>query len=636
MGLFDKFKDFTKQVSEVENHLYSGKKDFLEIYERNAQLEQEIEDRTNELNEANRRMLTLQHIWEMMNSSKPLSSILDTTVNNLQGELGYMHSCILQRKNDENGEYFSVMATSNDNLFETINSQLETPLNTQRLNLQNSEVIRAVLKNKEILQSTDLRTGLLSIAPDIKEENLEDILSETHCRSFMLVPLSKMNHFGVLLVMSSRNEATEAELDFLNLFAQQIELAVTIADLFQMVREQAVTDPLTTLYNRRYFDESIEKEFTRANRQKQPFSIIGIDLDHLKQINDKYGHVYGDLAIKQISSVLKQNARSIDVPARLGGEEFNVLLPGIDSKGAMIAAERIRKAIEATPIETVGTITASLGVATFLEHANNVEELMELADQAMYHSKRNGRNQVTLATPISEVSWQEVALNAFNDILATGRVNISEDLKQELRHKLQMAIEQNTNPKDTLYSVADALVTTYNPQHTLGSSKSKVIMATTLARRFELEKDDADKLRIAMLLYDVGNLMLPQEILQKDGPLTDEERAYIEDHPSIAAKDILEPISNIQDIIPIIEKHHENWDGTGYPHKLAGNDIPLSSQIILIIDAYFALTEPRIYRKAMSPYEALDVIKEGANKKWNSTLVSEFVKLIEVELRKAE
>ena len=636
MGLFDKFKDFTKQVSEVENHLYSGKKDFLEIYERNAQLEQEIEDRTNELNEANRRMLTLQHIWEMMNSSKPLSSILDTTVNNLQGELGYMHSCILQRKNDENGEYFSVMATSNDNLFETINSQLETPLNTQRLNLQNSEVIRAVLKNKEILQSTDLRTGLLSIAPDIKEENLEDILSETHCRSFMLVPLSKMNHFGVLLVMSSRNEATEAELDFLNLFAQQIELAVTIADLFQMVREQAVTDPLTTLYNRRYFDESIEKEFTRANRQKQPFSIIGIDLDHLKQINDKYGHVYGDLAIKQISSVLKQNARSIDVPARIGGEEFNVLLPGIDSKGAMIAAERIRKAIEATPIETVGTITASLGVATFLEHANNVEELMELADQAMYHSKRNGRNQVTLATPISEVSWQEVALNAFNDILATGRVNISEDLKQELRHKLQMAIEQNTNPKDTLYSVADALVTTYNPQHTLGSSKSKVIMATTLTRRFELEKDDADKLRIAMLLYDVGNLMLPQEILQKDGPLTDEERAYIEDHPSIAAKDILEPISNIQDIIPIIEKHHENWDGTGYPHKLAGNDIPLSSQIILIIDAYFALTEPRIYRKAMSPYEALDVIKEGANKKWNSTLVSEFVKLIEVELRKAE
>lgn len=635
MGIFDKFKEFTNQVSEIENHLYSGKKDFLEIYERNAQLEQEIEERTNELNEANRRMLTLQHIWEMMNSSKPLSSILDTTVNNLQGELGYLHSCILQRRNDENGEYFTVMANSNGNLFDEINQHLDTPINTQRMNFEQASIIKAVLRNKEILQSTDLRAGLNSIAPDLPEDKVEELLSETACRSFMLVPLSKMNHFGILIVLSQRLEATEAELDFLNIFAQQIELAITIADLFQMVREQAVTDPLTTLYNRRYFEDSIEKEFTRANRQKQPFSIIGIDLDHLKQINDKYGHVYGDLAIKQIASVLKQNARSIDVPARIGGEEFDVLLPGIDSKGAMIAAERIRKAIEATPIETVGTITASLGVATFLEHANNVEELMELADQAMYHSKRNGRNQVTLATPISEVSWQEVALNAFNDILATGRINISDEVKHDLTKKLQMAIEQNTNPKDTLYSVADTLATTYNPLHTLGSSKSKVVMATTLARRFELEKDDADKLRVAMLLYDVGNLMLPQEILQKDGPLTDEERAYIENHPRLAAHDLLEPISNVKDIIPIIEKHHENWDGSGYPNKLAGNDIPLSSQIILIIDAYFALTEPRIYRKALSPYEALDVIKADANKKWNSTLVSEFVKLIEVELRKA-
>ncbi|MGN1125350.1 MAG: diguanylate cyclase [Candidatus Gastranaerophilaceae bacterium] len=636
MGIFDKLKEFTQQVSAVENHLYSGKKDFLEIYERNAQLEQEIEERTNELNEANRRMLTLQHIWEMMNSSKPLSSILDTTVNNLQGELGYLHSCILQRRNDENGEYYAVMASSNDNFIDNINQVLKTPLNTQRLNFEHDNIIKAVLRSKEILQSTDLREGLISLAPNLSEEQVEDLLSETHCRSFMLVPLSKINQFGVLLVLSSRICATDAEIDFLKLFAQQIELAITIADLFQMVREQAVTDALTTLYNRRYFEEAINKEFTRANRQKQPFSVIGIDLDHLKQINDKYGHVYGDLAIKQISSVLKQNARSIDVPARIGGEEFNVLLPGIDSKGAMIAAERIRKAIEATPIETVGIITASLGVATFLEHANNVEELLELTDQAMYHSKRNGRNQVTLATPISEISWQEVALNAFNDILSTDRVNVSETMKHDLIKKLQLAIEQISNPKDTLYSVADTLASTYNPQHTLGSSKSKVVMATTLARRFELEKDDADKLRVAMLLYDIGNLMLPQEILQKDGPLTPEERAYIENHPKIAAHEILEPIKNVKDIIPIIEKHHENWDGSGYPNKLAGNDIPLSSQIILIIDAYFALTEPRIYRKAMSPYEALDVIKADANKKWNSTLVNEFVKLIEVELRKAD
>ena len=117
--------------------------------------------------------------------------------------------------------------------------------------------------------------------------------------------------------------------------------------------------------------------------------------------------------------------------------------------------------------------------------------------------------------------------------------------------KLSLAIEQNTNPKDTLYTVADTLASTYNPQHTLGSSKSKVVMATTLARRFELEKDDADKLRVAMLLYDVGNLMLPHELLQKKDPLTDEERAYIQNHPSIAANELLGNIPEVKEIIPI-------------------------------------------------------------------------------------
>ena len=120
-------------------------------------------------------------------------------------------------------------------------------------------------------------------------------------------------------------------------------------------------------------------------------------------------------------------------------------------------------------------------------------------------------------------------------------------------------------------------------------------MATTLARRFELEKDDADKLRVAMLLYDVGNLMLPQDILQKDGPLTEEERNFIENHPRIAAQDILEPISNVKDIIPIIEHHHENWDGSGYPNNKKGEEIPITAQIILIVDKIVHLIKAEEY-----------------------------------------
>lgn len=136
-----------------------------------------------------------------------------------------------------------------------------------------------------------------------------------------------------------------------------------------------------------------------------------------------------------------------------------------------------------------------------------------------------------------------------------------------------------------------------------------------------------------MLLYDIGNLLLPPEIFKKTTPLTDEERIQIKSHPVIAVEKILKPISYIQDVIPIIEYHHENWDGSGYPSKLSKMDIPLTSQIVLIVDAYFALTESRPYRNKLTPETALKEIKKDTGKKWNAALVDEFTALIENELR---
>ena len=378
----------------------------------------------------------------------------------------------------------------------------------------------------------------------------------------------------------------------------------------------------------------MNKEVTRAHRTKQPFTLIALDLDYLKQINDKYGHSIGDLAIQTVANVLKKNARSIDVAARMGGEEFNLLLPGVDSQGGLIAAERIRSAIAGCKIEQVGQITASIGVSTFFEHSDKIEELLEITDQAMYNAKRNGRNQVQLAKPISEVTWQEVAMNAFVDILSKQRVPISKETSKKICSKLSKSkLEDDITPKEMLYSVADMLAKTYNPMHESGITKSKVRLATKLAKIFELPEEEVNKLRVATLLYDIGNLMLPQSILQKTGPLTEEEKAEIKKHPLIAARDILKPISEIQDVIPIIEHHHENWDGTGYPGKVSGEEIPLSSQIILITDSYFALTEPRSYRDALTPQEAVEIIKKDANKKWNPSLVKEFIALIESEIK---
>lgn len=631
MSFFDKFNEIRRRVNEVEHNIYHGKEEYLEIYERNLQLEQEIEERTNELNLANKRMLSLQNIIDMMNSAKPLKSVLETVVNSIQGELGYLHSTIMRKEYDENGDFLTVVAEADAPVIQKANEILETPINSRRLAYKKNEIFYNTITYKKIIQSKDVKGSLKAIIPDVDDEIINEIFNnDKETKSIISIPLNIMDEeFGIFAVFSSREDLAESEEDFLLMYARQIELAITIANLFERVKEQAVTDGLTGLYNRRYFEEYLQKEVVRAKRINQPFSVIGLDLDFLKKINDTYGHSCGDTAIKTIAQILKKNARSIDTAARMGGEEFNIILPGVTSEGAMIAAERIRKTIENTEIDTIGHITASIGVATFLEHSDNVEDIMELTDQAMYISKQNGRNQVTLAKPMDETTWQELAVSAFLDIINKRKIPISDKLKNDMSMKLISSEPQS----EILYSVADMLTQSYNPMHTDGSVKSKVLTAISLAKRFDLPKDEIDNLKIAMLLYDIGNLLIPQEIFKKKAPLTDEEKQKIKEHPVIAVREILNPISYIQDIIPIVEYHHENWNGSGYPENLAKDDIPMTSQIVLIVDAYYALIEDRAYRKKMTPVEALEIIKKDAGVKWNENLVKEFVALIENELK---
>ena len=325
---------------------------------------------------------------------------------------------------------------------------------------------------------------------------------------------------------------------------------------------------------------------------------------------------------------LKNSCRSIDIAARMGGEEFNVILSGVDSQGGMIFAERIRKTIESINLDKIGNITASLGVATYMEHSDEVDELLELVDHAMYESKRTGRNRVTLAKSIGETSWQEVAIDTFINILTKRRIPLDIKTTKLLSKKLQ---EMNIN-NDMLFQVSDTLISTYNPEHQMGGTKNKIQLATLLAKRFDLPKENIDKLKVAILLYDIGNTMLPKELLAKKEPLTDEERLSIKQHPVIAAREILEPISSVNDIIPIIEKHHENWDGTGYPAKISGDEIPIESQIILIVDSYLALLENRPYRKAFTKENAIKTILEDSDNKWSSKLANEFAAVLKQDL----
>ncbi len=625
MGFFDSLKNFKDQLEQIESSVYLGKQSLLEVYERNAKLEIEIAQRTRELDTANRQMLTLQHVWDMMNSSKPLSSVLNAIARSLQGELGYLNTCIPKRMIDDKGVYMQLVSFSGELFGSSFLKFFNCEPSDLRLEFPKVEHIVKAIESNTIYQSTNIYEIIKEVVPKASDILIKGIVSHSKAKSYIMVPIAYKNeHFGCLVLFSSRDEATEAELNFLSLFARQIELAITIADLFQMVKEQAITDAMTGLYNRRYFEEYLMKEVIRAKRHKQNFTVIGIDLDHLKKINDVYGHNYGDLAIKTIADAMKSSCRSIDIAARMGGEEFNVILPGVDSQGGLVFAERIRKKIESIQLEKIGNITASIGVATYLENSEDIDELLELVDQAMYESKRNGRNRVTLAKPISEISWQEVALNTFVDILSKHRIPLDKSTSELLRDKLN---EINKN-NEALYQVSDILVKTYNPEHSSGGTKNKVLLATLLGKRFDLSKESLDKLKIAVLLYDIGNTMIPKEILNKKDPLSESDINSIKQHPIIAARKILEPISNIVDIIPIIEKHHENWNGTGYPNNISGENIPIESQIILIVDSYFALIEKRPYREALSKDEAIKIIMEDSNSKWSAKLANEFVKTI--------
>lgn len=637
MGILDWLSQSAKKLKDVEDKISTDSRDVLEVYQRNVVLEKEIAQRTEELRLANQTLLTLEQVWDMMNSSRPLSSVLETIVSSLYGEFGYVYSFIAQKQYSEKGTYYALKTYLENDFVRELTSINSSGIFDFKLYPPDDGVIKHAIQNKEVGYYVSLKEFLKENVKGANEEKIIDIDENNNVKTIIIIPITVKNQFyGFLSVFSPRKELKDDELSFLNLFSRQIELAITIANLFETVKKQAVTDHLTNLFNRRFFEDALHREATRSLRTKQPFCLIGLDLDHLKRINDTYGHSMGDKAISAIASVIINTSRSVDIPSRYGGEEFFIILPGIDARGGLIAAERLRTSIENHKIEGLDEgITASLGVSCFIEQTTNIDELFEMCDKAMYTSKQKGRNQVSLADCDNVTSWQEIAIDAFVDILTKHRIPFNKDLAQELITKLEIKQqdESGISSQETLYNIVDTISKSYFPLYQDGSTKGKVQLATLIAKRLNLSSSDLDKLKIAMLLYDIGNTMMPKEIMKKAAPLNMTEREEIKKHPLLAAREILKPISSVSNIIPIIEQHHENWDGTGYPNQKKGEEIPLISQIILIVDSYFAMISYRPYRKAYSVDEAIAEINSNVNKKYSPELVEAFSYAID-EFRK--
>ncbi len=618
-----KLNNYKEQVSNFETNLTNEGEKFSIIMERNAVLEKEIEERTNELKQANKSILTLKHIWSTMNSDEPLNATLSTIAQGMTNDLGYESVIIFQVFGEDENKYLKIRETSQNEktklLLKILDKKTEEffiPMNADK-NL----LIQAISK-EDIIQLDSLEEVFeytnFKVTQDIKN-NFEKMLVNKAISVIPIVFQEKV--FGCLLVISPRSDITDTEKNFLSMFAKQIELSVTIADLFQTIKEQAITDGLTTLYNRRHFDTCLKNESNRSLRLNQPFTLITLDLDHLKTINDSFGHSAGDAAIVGIAKILKKNARAIDIPSRFGGEEFGVVLPGIDIEGGLKAAERLRAAIESTPVEGVGQITASIGIGTFLRHSSNLEEFIELVDQAMYRAKRNGRNQVQIAQAWDSNIWKRQALDALIHILSRQMMPISKELADDLIEKLKNTNLNDKNVDDIIFLVVDEFVNIYKPYYQRGNIKDKLELIVSIAKKLDVSQEEIDKFKIAALVYDIGNIMIPEDILLKDGPLNENEKERIRNNPINSAKEILAPVGTASNIIALLENWNEHYDGSGNPGKIKGDDIPLGTAILVVVNVYFALISPRPYRQAFSKKEALKILQDGAKKKWNPKVV---------------
>jgi len=217
-------------------------------------------------------------------------------------------------------------------------------------------------------------------------------------QSFAAVPIMAKEKILAVMGVGSRKyrKSPDWEMLMLDTIANQIGMAIENAQLYEHALELAFTDGLTGLYNRRYIMDQIERELIRAQRSKVPLSLIMVDLDGLKAINDRFGHHEGDGFLKEVAGIVKVNTRASDVAARWGGDEFMLLAPGTDSRSASKIAERIRAQVERHKIQLEGDevgITISAGIVSYPTHASAVEELLKKADEAMYNAKRGGKNQ---------------------------------------------------------------------------------------------------------------------------------------------------------------------------------------------------------------------------------------------------
>jgi diguanylate cyclase (GGDEF)-like protein len=361
-------------------------------------------------------------------------------------------------------------------------------------------------------------------------------------------------------------------------------------------QERSTRDPLTGLRNHRYFQDSLRAEIDRCRRTGSPVTIAVIDLDNFKQVNDRFGHHEGDAVLLRVTQGISDNLRPYDLACRLGGEEFGVIFPETEAAEATMVLDRIaRHVVGFGPNGERATFSG--GLATFPLHSDNQADLFQRADEAVYAAKSAGKAQTIIYDPSTVVAM---------------------DSEERMRQRSREAVLSTAT---TLVSAVDQ-----KDPYTRHHSELTAIYAATVARALQLDEEQVKLVYRAALLHDVGKIGVADSILKKPGRLTEDEYAQVKMHPEFSFR-ILEN-AEMEPIATWTRHHHEHWDGSGYPMGLSGTDIPLGSRIILVADAFEAMTSDRIYRRALGTEQALQELRDHAGGQFDPQVAEIMVQLV--------
>jgi diguanylate cyclase (GGDEF)-like protein/putative nucleotidyltransferase with HDIG domain len=370
--------------------------------------------------------------------------------------------------------------------------------------------------------------------------------------------------------------------------------------LLSRLTDAARTDALTGLPNRVALHEALERELERGLPEQRPLTLMVIDIDRFKKVNERHGISAGDEVVRQMGALLEHETRLMDVVARSGGEEFAVVLPETDQHRAFLFAEELLNKVRERFAPPKIQITASIGLASFPEHSRDLAGLMASADRALHAAKALGRDRAVIYSP--EVT------NVLGAV--SGRRSVETQAHLATVLSLAEALDQRDSG-------------TARHSQTVGS------LCEMMAGELGLDEDRCQRLRLAGILHDIGKIAVPDSILRKPGPLTDEEWVQMRRHPELGAR-ILSS-REMDDVREWILAHHERPDGTGYPKGLDESQIPLEASIVAVADAYEAMTSDRVYRPGMPQRAAREQLLENSGTQFSPDVVQALLRALDRE-----